>query len=402
MENEKFEVLVEKSNNQLRKLVPSFRRGLIDDIEWTEKLICIKGARGVGKTTLLLQYIKEKFGYDSACLYVSLDDLVFEMGTILDLANTFSKKGGKYLFIDEIHKYENWSQELKNIYDSIPDLHVVFTGSSILHIYKGSADLSRRAVQYNLEGLSFREFLEIETKHKFSSYTFLQITANHQAIANEILDKIKPLAYFDEYLKQGYYPYYLQNKNTYSHKLLNTVNLILEADIPFIKNVEPKYIHKLRKLLYMLAISVPYQPNISKLSQAIEVSRNTIMLYLEYLQDAKLIILLMPKGKSYDLMTKPEKVYLHHPNLSYAIAPQNVDIGNLRETFILNQLQYAHKVEASSAGDFLVNDKYTLEVGGSNKGFKQIANLENSFVVADNIEYGSGNKIPLWLFGFMK
>ena len=402
MEIEKFELLVEKSNNQLRKLVPSFRRGLIDDIEWIEKLICIKGARGVGKTTLLLQYIKEKFGYDSSCLYVSLDDLVFEMGTILDLADTFSKKGGKYLFIDEIHKYENWSQELKNIYDSIPDLHVVFTGSSILHIYKGSADLSRRAVQYNLEGLSFREFLEVETKLKFKKYTFNEIIKNHQTIANEVLDQIKPLAYFDEYLKQGYYPYYLQNKNTYSHKLLNTVNLILEADIPFIKNVEPKYIHKLRKLLYMLAISVPYQPNISKLSQAIEVSRNTIMLYLEYLQDAKLIILLMPKGKSYDLMTKPEKVYLHHPNLSYAIAPQNVDIGNLRETFILNQLQYAHKVEASSAGDFLVNDKYTLEVGGSNKGFKQIANLENSFVVADNIEYGSGNKIPLWLFGFMK
>ena len=402
MEDSKFEVFVEKFNNQLRKLNVTFRRGLIDEIEWTEKLICIKGARGVGKTTLILQYIKEKFGYNNACLYVSLDDLAFEMCTIWDLADTFSKKGGKYLFLDEIHKYENWSQELKNIYDSIPDLHVVFTGSSILHIYNGSADLSRRAVQYVLEGLSFREFLEIETKQKFNKYSFNEIVNNHQTIANEVLDKLKPLAYFDEYLRQGYYPFYLQNKNTYSHKLLNTVNLVLEADIPFIKNVEPKYIHKLRKLLYMLAISVPYQPNISKLAQVIEVSRNTIMLYLEYLQDAKMIQLLMPIGKSYDLLSKPEKVYLHHPNLSFAIAPINVEVGNLRETFVLNQLRYANKVEASPYGDFLVNDIYTIEVGGNKKGFKQIADLENSYIAADNLEFGSGNKIPLWLFGFMR
>ncbi|MEY5049528.1 MAG: hypothetical protein RLZZ175_2887 [Bacteroidota bacterium] len=402
MTDSKFELLSEKYKNQLIKLKPTFRRGLIDEIEWSEQLICIKGARGVGKTTLLLQYIKETFGYDSSCLYVTLDDLAFEVETIYDLADTFSKKGGKYLFLDEIHKYENWSQELKNIYDSIPDLHVVFTGSSILHIYQGSADLSRRAVQYVLEGLSFREFLEIETKLKFNKYTLDEIFSNHQNIVIEILEKVKPLAYFDEYIKQGYYPYYLQNKGTYSHKLLNTVNLVLEMDIPFIKNVEPKYIHKLRKLLYMLAISVPYQPNINKLSQAIEVSRNTIMVYLMHLQDAKMIQLLMPIGKSYDVLVKPEKVYLHHPNLSFAIAPTNVESGNLRETFVLNQLAYANKVEASPSGDFYINDTFTIEVGGSKKGFKQIADIPNSYVAADNIEFGTGNKIPLWLFGFMR
>ena len=257
-------------------------------------------------------------------------------------------------------------------------------------------------MQYILEGLSFREFLEIETKLKFKKYTFNEILENHQTIVIDILEKIKPLAYFDEYIKQGYYPYYLQNKGTYSQKLLNTVNLVLEMDIPFIKNVEPKYIHKLRKLLYMLAISVPYQPNIAKLSQAIEVSRNTIMVYLMHLQDAKMIQLLMPIGKSYDVLTKPEKVYLHHPNLSFAIAPINVETGNLRETFILNQIAYVNKVEASPAGDFFVNDKYTIEVGGRKKGYKQIADIADSYIAADNLEFGSGNKIPMWLFGFMR
>lgn len=395
------ESLVEKHINLIKRLNPKFRRSLLDEIQWNEQLTGILGARGVGKTTLLLQKIKETYKYDKTVLYISLDDIYFSSYKLIEVADQFYKKDGRSLFIDEIHKYQNWSQEVKNIYDSYPDLKVVFSGSSILQIHKGKADLSRRAVMYTLEGLSFRKYLEIQLNKTFNKYSLEDILKDHHDISIEITKEIKPLAYFYDYLKYGFYPYYLQGTGTYPQKLLNTINVVLETDIPLYNNVDLKYIPKLRQLLYMFAISVPFEPNISRLSSILEISRNTIMIYLEYLQNAKLINLLGYAGKGYQLISKPVKIYLNNTNLMYAIAPENVNIGSLRETFFYNQLNSIHKVESSVKGDFLVDGKYIFEVGGKNKTYTQIKDLKEAYIAADMIEHGSGNKIPLWLFGFL-
>jgi len=390
-----------KHQELLKKLTPFFTRPLEDEIEWKEQLIGIKGARGVGKTTFLLQHIKAKFGFDKSALFVSLDDIRFTQKNLVELAEEFLNKGGKYLFLDEIHKYPNWSQELKNIYDSYPELKVVFTGSSILHIHGGNADLSRRAVVYYMKGLSFREYLQIETKQNFEVLSLKELLANHEEIVRSIASKIKPLVYFDDYLRYGYYPYYLQSKKTYHNKLANTINLILEIDLPYLMNVDLKYVYKLKQLLYILATSVPFQPNISNLAGSLEISRQSVLAYLDYLQNAELIYLLKDKGKSYSILAKPNKIYLNNPNLSFALAAENTDKGNLRETFFYNQLKQAHSVESSEKGDFLIDGKFTFEVGGKSKKFKQIKNIKNSYLAIDDIEAGINNKIPLWLFGFL-
>lgn len=385
----------------LRKLNSFFERPLENEIEWEEQLIGIKGARGVGKTTFLLQYIKAKFGFDKSALYVSMDDIRFTQKNLVELAEEFLNRGGKHLFIDEIHKYPNWSQELKNIYDSYPELKVVFTGSSILHIHGGSADLSRRAVVYYMKGLSFREYLQIETKEKFNKITLNELLANHEEIVREITTRIKPLAYFDDYLRYGYYPYYLQSKKTYHNKLAGTINLILEIDLPYLMNVDLKYVYKLKKLLYILATQVPFAPNITNLAGSLEISRQSVLAYLDYLQNAELIYLLKEKGKSYSVLAKPDKIYLNNSNLLFALAAENTDKGNLRETFFYNQLKQAHTVESSPKGDFLIDGKFTFEVGGKNKKFNQIKTVKNSYLAVDDMESGINNKIPLWLFGFL-
>jgi predicted AAA+ superfamily ATPase len=393
--------LILKQRRLLSNLKFSFSRGLVEDIAWDERLIGIQGARGVGKTTLLLQHIKEKYSNRNDCLYLSMDDISFPYNSLVDLAEDFYNKGGKKLFVDEIHKYPNWSQELKNIYDSYPDIHVVFTGSSILHIHGGKADLSRRAVVYKMQGLSFREFLQIETGLKFPKYKLDEILKNHEAIALMVIEKVKPLVYFQNYLKFGYYPYYLQGKNTYSIKLSATIGLTIEADIPYLLNMEMKYINKLKRFLYVLSTNVPFKPNITQLAQSIEMSRQTTLTYLRYLKDAEIISMIYAKGKGYGTLSKPEKIYLYHPNLNYALAEENTNIGNLRESFFLNQLSYLYNIEAAATGDFFVNNEYTFEVGGKNKSFTQIKKVKNSYIAADDLESGIGNKIPLWLFGFL-
>jgi len=395
------EELVLKQRRLLSNLKPSFSRGLVEDIAWDERLIGIQGARGVGKTTLMLQHIKEKYGNSRECLYVSMDDVSFPYNSLVDLAEDFYNRGGKKLFVDEIHKYPNWSQELKNIYDSYQDLQIVFTGSSILHIHGGKADLSRRAVVYKMQGLSFREFIQIETGLKFPKYKLEEIFKDHEEIALMISKKVKPLAYFQNYLKFGYYPYYLQGKNTYPVKLSATIGLTIESDIPYLLNMDMKYINKLKRFLYVLSTNVPFKPNITQLAQSLGMSRQTILTYLRYLKDAEIISMLYAKGKGYGTLSKPEKIYLYHPNLNFALAEENTNIGNLRESFFLNQLSYIYSVDAAEAGDFFVNHKFTIEVGGKNKSFKQIKKIKNSFIAADNLEGGIGNKIPLWLFGFV-
>jgi uncharacterized protein len=384
----------------LAALKPTLRRHFIDQIDWEEPLLFILGSRGVGKTTMLLQYIKEKFGTQASALYVSMDDMAVANYTLIDIAKHHVQSGGAHLFLDEIHKYQNWSQELKNIRDKMPELKVVATGSSILDIQKGNADLSRRSVLYTLHGLSFREYLNIETKLNLPIYSLEDILKNHEAIAATCVSKFKPLQYFASYLKYGYFPFYLEGIKNYHHKLGNVLNVILEQDMALIENIALQKIPKIKKLIFLLSTEVPYEPNITKLAQALELDRITLLQYLNALQKASVIHLARINGKIYTQLTKPDKIFLQNTNLLY-LSQQSVNIGTLRETFFANQLTLQHNLTLAPKGDFMVNDKYTFEVGGSGKDFKQIAGLKNSYLALDDMPIGIKNKIPLWLFGFL-
>jgi len=387
---------------ELRKTDLSFQRYLIDDIDWEGRLSAITGARGTGKTTMILQHIRRSFGKSPReALYVSADHIWFSGNRLFDLANDFEKQGGKYLYIDEVHKYENWSQEIKNIYDSFSDLKVVITGSSMLQIYKGNADLSRRAVHYVLRGLSFREFLKYDQNIEFDKFALDEILQNHIEIAGTINDKIRPLPLFNTYLKQGYYPYYKSDKRFYLSKLANTVNLILEMDLPAVEKIEMYSIRKIKKLLWIISQSVPFTPKITDLANNLEVSRNSLLNYLTILERGELINLLQSSSKGISSLAKPEKIYLNNTNQIFAFDSQKPDIGNLRETFFFNQLQAISEVTSAQKADFTVENKYTFEVGGKNKGHEQIMGLQNAYLALDNLEYGYGNKIPLWLFGML-
>ena len=387
---------------ELRKTDLSFQRYLIDDIDWEGRLSALTGARGTGKTTMILQHIKRTFGNSpKEVLYVSADNIWFSGNRLFDLANDFEKMGGKYLFVDEVHKYENWSQEIKNIYDSFTDMKVVITGSSMLQIYKGDADLSRRAVHYVLNGLSFREFLKYDQNTVFERFTLEEILQNHIEIAGSINEKIRPLPLFNAYLKHGYYPYYKSDKRFYLSKLANTINLILEIDLPAVETIEIYSIRKIKKLLWIISQSVPFTPKITDLAKHLEVSRNSLLNYLTILERGGLINLLKSSTKGINSLAKPEKIYLNNPNHIYAFDASKPDIGNLRETFFFNQLHAVSEVTSSNRADFTVDDKYIFEVGGRNKGHEQIIGLKDAYLALDNLENGFGNKIPLWLFGML-
>jgi predicted AAA+ superfamily ATPase len=371
-------------------------------VNWEGQLSAITGARGTGKTTMILQHIKKTFGNSpKEALYVSADNIWFSGNRLFDLANDFEKQGGKYLFIDEVHKYENWSQEIKNIYDSFSNLKVVITGSSMLQIYKGNADLSRRAAHYALHGLSFREFLKYDQNIDFEKITLEEILQNHIEIAGSVSDKIRPLPLFYTYLKQGYYPYYKSDKRFYLSKLANTLNLILEVDLPAVESIEMYSIRKIKKLLWIISQSVPFTPNITNLAKDLEISRNSLLNYLTILERGGLINLLQSPTKGINALAKPEKIYLNNTNQIYAFESNKPDIGNLRETFFFNQLQVVKEIFSVQKADFTVDNKYVFEVGGKNKGHEQIMGLKNAYLALDNLEYGFGNKIPLWLFGFL-
>ena len=384
----------------LAALKPRFRRDFIDEIDWEEPLLFILGSRGVGKTTLILQYIKENFGTSSTALYISMDDLSLSNYTLLDLAKKHAQNGGTHLFVDEIHKYHNWSQELKNIRDKIKELKVVASGSSILDIQKGNADLSRRSVVYTLHGLSFREYVNIELKLNLPIISLTDIVANHEIIVPQLLENFKPLQHFATYLKYGYFPFYLEGIKNYHHKLGNVLNVVLEQDMALIEGVDLTKIPKIRKLIYLLSTQVPYQPNITKLAEALETDRITLLNYLNSLQKASVLTLVRLNGKLYTQLTKPDKIFLQNTNLLY-LSQSNVNIGTLRETFFANQIGIKHQLTLAQRGDFMVDDTYTFEVGGANKSFQQIAGIENSYLVIDEMPFGIKNKIPLWLFGFM-
>ena len=401
-QSNKMERLFQFSASRIRAVDVSFKRYMLQKINWNNRLIGITGARGVGKTTMLLQYIKENLAdYPDEVLYVNMDDLYFSKNTIVDFAGEFVKRGGKYLFIDEIHKYRNWSQEIKNSYDYFRELKIVFTGSSALDIRKGEADLSRRAIVYSMQGMSFREFIELKYGHQFPEIKLEDILFNAPVYIAPVLEKIKPIRFFEEYLQLGYYPFFTEGEREFHARLKQTVNHVLDNDLPSVENIDFNAIHYLRKLIAILAEIVPYKPNILKLSQQIGISRETLLRYLYLLEKADMLMLLQTDTQGISKMNKPEKIYLNNPNLIYTLADSSANMGTSRETFFFNQLRVAHSVNWAEKGDFTVDGKFIFEIGGKNKTNKQIAGIENSFVAADNIEYAYQNKIPLWLFGFL-
>jgi predicted AAA+ superfamily ATPase len=376
-------------------------RNFINTIDWSNRIIGIKGSRGVGKTTLILQYVKQNYKPNNRVLYVSLDDMYFADDTLYNLADIFYKKGGELLAIDEVHRYRDWAIELKNIYDDMPNLKVIFTGSSLLHLQKAKADLSRRAVIYQMPGLSFREFLYFEQNLNFPTYSFNQIIDNHIDIAVEIMGKTKPLAYFKDYLNYGYYPFYLENRDSFHRKLDEIILTVLEIDIPQFALIQPGNIIYLKKLLKIISNSVPFKPNMKSLSERTGISLNTLKHYIKLLNDAEILKLLYFENKGINSINKPEKIYLNNTTLMYNQGDTNVNIGNIRETFFYNQLNVNHNVNASKKADFTIDNQYTFEIGGKNKTQKQIADVQNAFIVKDDIEVGNDNIIPLWLLGFM-
>lgn len=399
------DLLIDQLTQQFRSLLKSvphgFVRGMMDTINWEPRLIGIKGPRGVGKTVLMLQYIRDHLGQTlDKTLYVSLDRIAFSDTTLVDLADTFVKRGGKFLFLDEVHKYRHWAVELKNCYDLYPELKIVFTGSSLLEILNARADLSRRAIVYEMQGLSLREFIAIESGLKFQSYGLTDILEGHSEISMEISQKLKPLYYFEKYLVQGYYPFYLEQPELYAHRINEVVNMILEIELPMLRNLDLSYVHRIKQLMHIIAASVPFVPNVSKLSERIGIDRKTLLAYLHYLDEVELTLNLFKEAGGISMLQKPQKIYLDNTNLMYALNTNEVNKGNLRETFFANQISCKHNLQYTPQGDFLVDGKYTFEIGGKAKPSKQIKGLKEAYLAADDIEYGVGNKIPLWLFGF--
>ena len=382
--------------------LPTFERELERKINWNARLISVRGSRGTGKTTLFLQHIKKTFSNNlNKVLYVNLDNIYFSNNTLVELAEKFASRGGTHLFIDEVHKYENWSKEIKNLYDDFPELHIAFTGSSLLEILNGRADLSRRTLVYELTGLSFREYLSLIKAHDFPIFTLEEILKNNEQISAEIASKIKPFEFFDDYLSFGYYPYFLEGKDDYFNRLNETLNMILEVELPMLRGLEIAYIPRIKKLLAVIGESAPFIPNITQLAAKIGISRQTLLIYLKYLEDAKLINQLYKKSRGLSVLEKPEKILMENTNLIELFNGENANTGSRRETFVLNQLLHSHKVDFSEESDFFVDSKYTFEVGGKNKKRKQIQEIPDSYIIADDIEFGTDRRIPIWLLGFM-
>lgn len=378
----------------LNRTSTEYVRNFHDTISWKNRLIAIVGARGIGKTTMVLQHIKLHDDVDTS-LFVYADDIWFSSHTLYDLASQFYTEGGKMLYIDEIHKYKNWSQEIKNIYDSIPDLRVCYTGSSILDLYRGSHDLSRRLVEYKMYGLSFREFLAIKYGIVVPIHTLEQILSNKIEFP---FAEYRPVALYKEYIKEGYYPYFAEDD--YYLRLNNVINTVIEMDIPRFAELSVTMADKLKTLLYIIAQSVPFKPNYSKIGRDLGIHRNSVADLVVWLEKAGLINVLRDETQGIQLLGKVNKVYLNNPNISYVLSDTEPDIGNVRETIFLAWVKPLFNVTASSVSDFKLN-KYTFEVGGKKKRQHQIKGVENAYIVKDDIEYGYLNEIPLWAFGLL-
>ncbi len=400
--------LHEISNRLINSTKTVFYRNLYSLINWENRLIEIQGARGTGKTTLMLQKAKELQSSGKSVLYISSDIPFFYKNQLFETAENFYKYGGQYLFIDEVHKYPqkqkktDWAQEIKNIYDTIPTLKIIYSGSSILQLYNSLGDLSRRKSNYRLSGLSFREYLHFYKNLNFRVLTLAEILNNHQDICSEIINKVKILPEFQSYLNHGYYPFYKENPEKYFDRIADIINVIIETDIPYITNITYETLFKFKQLLSAITSTVPYSLNLSNLSSELYITdQRTLINYLNLLEKAELINTLGAKVIGNKIFNKPQKIYLNNTNLMYAVDKDNIRSGTIRETFFLNQLKYAHNVNYTKTGDFIIDNNLTFEVGGKNKTNKQIKTLENAFLAIDNIESGFADKIPLWLFGFL-
>ena len=390
------ENLFATSRELVSRVDTGYVRDLHQEIDWSSRLIAILGSRGTGKTTMMLQHIR-LFDDTARTLYVTADDFYFTTHRLEELAHQFVLQGGKRIYIDEIHKYKGWSTEIKNIYDKMPDLQVVYSGSSILDLERGGADLSRRKLEYVLPGLSFREYLNISQGWNLPRYTLEEIVSGQVDFPYSIE---RPLALFSRYLREGYYPFF--REGNYSMRLNGVIKQIVEDDIPKFAEIEIASVQKLKKLLYVLAQSVPFKPNYSKLERDLCISRNTLPQYLLYLEKAGLIGVLRKKASGIKLLEKIEKLYLSNPNEAYVLSESLPDIGTIRETIFFAWMRVGHFVSSSQVSDFEV-DGMTFEIGGKNKGKKQLATLpsDKSFVVKDDVEYAFQNNIPLWMFGFV-
>jgi hypothetical protein len=375
-------------------------RDNIDAINWTKPLVAIRGSRGVGKTTLMRQYIRSHYGTDAGeALYCVMDSMYFTTHSLLDLCERFNMIGGKHLFLDEVHKYPNWSKEIKEINDLYPNIKIAFTGSSLLQILNADADLSRRVLSYSMTGLSFREYLQFYHGIKFPVYSLREILDDADSICSEINATCHPQKMFEEYLRVGYYPFYDGNETEYYSRIENVISYIIEQEMVQFCNIEPAYTRKLKAMLLFLANNVPYEVNIAKLSSYLEINKNTVLSYLSSMDRAELIKLLYCDNKSVTKMQKPDKIFIQNTNTLCALS-EDLKIGTLRECFVVNQLSTKHTVEYSKEqGDFKIDNKWTFEVGGADKTFEQIADVPNSYILADGIEFPIGNKLPIWLVG---
>ena len=377
-------------------------REMMETISWEKQLVAIRGSRGVGKTTLMRQYVKQKYGVNAGeALYCVMDSMYFTNHALLDLADRFHQMGGKHLFLDEVHRYPTWSREIKEIVDLYPDLKITFTGSSLIQILNADADLSRRVLSYTMKGLSFREFLQFYKGIRLPKYSLDDVLSHYDDICNEVNKLCRPQSLFEEYLRVGYFPFFDGNEEEYYSRIENVIDFVVEQELPLFCGIEPSNTRKIKAMIQYLADSHPFELNIAKLSARLELNKHTVLSYINSLGRAELLQLLYYDSKTITRLQKPDKIYLHNPNMFYALGYGD-KTGTIRECFFVNQISVNHTVEyGKSQGDFLIDGKITVEVGGKDKTFEQVANLPNSYILADRMEFAVGKKLPLWLAGMV-
>ena len=400
MEQAELQPLYDSYHRKIAKINLRFKRYLYTQINWKARIISIKGARGVGKTTMLLQQILENYEDIDQTLYASLDNLWFATHSLMDLVDWADRHGISRLYLDEVHRYEGWSQALKNIYDDFPDMSIVYTSSSLLVLDNATVDMSRRQTTYTLYGLSFREYLELEGIIKTGTISLDDVLKHHVKKAMDIVGSIKVAPLFEAYLAHGYYPFYRESLEDFPSRLRETVTVVIDSDIPAVENVTYETLQKVKKLLMIISEHVPFEPNMSELWRQLSTDNESGLKMLYALDKAQVLALLTAKTKNYKSLTKPDKIFLGNPNLMHVLCPK-VDKGNERETFFISQLRVLHDVRYPKQGDFLIDDKFLFEVGGKKKSFEQIADITDSYLAVDDTEVGSGNRIPLWMFGFL-
>ena len=400
MEKAEIQPLYDNYHRKINKIRLDFKRYLYSQINWKARMIGIKGARGVGKTTMLLQHILENHENIDDTLYASMDDLWFASHTLIDLVDWADRHGITHLYLDEVHRYKTWSETLKNIYDNYPDMRIIYTSSSLLAMDNGKVDLSRRQTLYTLHGLSFREFLEFEKAYPMQPLSMEALLHDHVKIALDMTKDIKIEPLYEAYMEHGYYPFYKEEYNDFLSHLREMVSVVIDNDLPAVENVSYETLQKTKRLLMIISENVPFEPNMSELWKQLATNNELGLRMLYSLDKAQILSLLTEKAKSYKYLYKPDKIFINNTNLMYALCP-HIEVGNARETFFQNQMTVVHKVTTPKKGDFLVDGRYLFEVGGKNKTFDQIKDVPDSFLAIDDTEVGFANRIPLWMFGLL-